>query len=356
MRTDGSVTKGTGERPTIVSSGVSPPRCFSLKEAKRLVDLERHPAEERSTLRWQGVDRMASLCERSRHRKQLRARRPWLLVALRGDSRRSVRIRGAAGLSGVIARVHPPGMQGAALTIARSVIAPRLTTARPDMDVALLLEDGTRSPASSRHTILVVMRSEVSCPVPPRRERRARGTRRAGVHLGGVLLLVSSLLLVDTHALSGQEPGAPRPDQRVRLRAPSLGPHPLSGRIAGVSTDSAWIRLEEGEAPQESRWIVPGTRLRRFEQSPGQRSHGLRGLLIGIPAGALTATLVWNAAKEADDEAVLNAYAAAGGGVAGGLVGLGIGSLIRSEAWQLAPSAWVRSRTFVVGVSVSKRH
>lgn len=165
------------------------------------------------------------------------------------------------------------------------MITSHSTSARPLMDVGRFVASSVRSPPASQYTIMLVIMSEIFGRGAPPRERRARDTRRAGVHLGAALLLVSSLHLVDMHPLFGQEPGPPRPDQRVRLRAPSLGPRPASGHVVGLSTDTAWIRLESGEASGEFQRIVQGTRLRRFEQSPGRRAHGLHGILVGISSG-----------------------------------------------------------------------
>jgi hypothetical protein len=95
--------------------------------------------------------------------------------------------------------------------------------------------------------------------------------------------------------------------------------------------------------------------LRGIERSRGTRGHPLAGALIGAPVGAAAGTIWWNAAKEPDDDATFNGYLLAGGGAAGALLGLGTGSLVRSERWEIVPLAGLDARAVVIGVSARPR-
>ncbi|MCZ0934775.1 MAG: hypothetical protein OXJ54_06285 [Gemmatimonadetes bacterium] len=126
--------------------------------------------------------------------------------------------------------------------------------------------------------------------------------------------------------LAGMQPlTAQSPGDRVRVTT-DRGSR-LIGQIVEVTEDRFDLSLRGGQSVS-----VPRGEILRFERSRGRSSRAglvaLGGAVSGAAFGALLSCIF-----ECTDETPL---AAAGGALAGGVVGLGLGALIRGpERWEI---------------------
>jgi hypothetical protein len=149
-------------------------------------------------------------------------------------------------------------------------------------------------------------------------------------------LLVSFALASFTDAIAQEQPL--QPGQRVRVTAPGLDVNKLQTTFHEVRSDT--LVLES--------MVVPLSYLARLEVSRGRKSNALKGLLIGsvVGVGVGAALGIWGASRPTSTSEAVWCYegtaacAAVGGlvvGAAGGLVGLGIGALSKTERWEEVP-------------------
>lgn len=140
---------------------------------------------------------------------------------------------------------------------------------------------------------------------------------------------------------------------RVRIHVAPAASEVVDGRVHEIGRDTVWLRPAETGARGTDIEVVAGEVVERLERSLGPRSRPAVGTAAGALVGAIVGTVWWNAGKEPDDDATVNGYMLAAGAAAGGLAGLAVGALVRSEDWHAVPRAWFRSRTLVIGVSVT---
>jgi len=124
--------------------------------------------------------------------------------------------------------------------------------------------------------------------------------------------------------------------ERVRVTAPAMSPTPIVGAFARLGADTLVI-----ETPVSTRRF-PRASVTRLEVSTGRRSHVGQGALYGGIVGAGVAALALGSSSLcADLEAggTCALVGAAGGGVAGVLLGALIGSATKSDRWEeVAPT------------------
>lgn len=141
--------------------------------------------------------------------------------------------------------------------------------------------------------------------------------------------------------------------QRVRARQCSeMGCTRVVGTL--LASDPRGLRIA---VSADSVVEVPAATLERLEQSMGRRGHAVRGGLIGAGvglavglAGFAAVTSQSNVRCTEDLDCGAWAVIAGGGGaVVGGLIGLGVGALWKTEHWAEAPVSRL-TVTPIVGV------
>lgn len=174
------------------------------------------------------------------------------------------------------------------------------------------------------------------------------GARRGA----GIVGLLGLVLLGPTWSISAQEQVGPRPGERVRVqlacRAPAVGG--ASGcpreRETGVLVELEGDRLVlESEG---STVTYPLSSVTRLEASRGSTSRWKAGALIGFLAGAGVTFAILDSGDPAstnpcDPSSNQDAIGGPGtclliagvvGGLPGGLLGLFVGSRLRTERWE----------------------
>jgi len=143
------------------------------------------------------------------------------------------------------------------------------------------------------------------------------------------VLLALPLTLAISPAASAQELAA---GDRIRVTTvlPTLDRQP--GVLLGFDTDTLSFHA------QGSDWSLPLESISLLERSDGTRSHALVGALIGLGAGLLiplaaTGSDLGSSACQADTGGNLCGAVILVGGVSGGLLGLIVGALIRTDRW-----------------------
>jgi len=89
----------------------------------------------------------------------------------------------------------------------------------------------------------------------------------------------------------------------------------------------------------------------KLQVQRGRRGHPLAGAATGFAVGSVVAFVVWNSSVGCDRQRSQDAssllgcieIAALSGGLPGGLLGLGIGSLIRTDRWEEVPLQRLRA-------------
>jgi hypothetical protein len=155
--------------------------------------------------------------------------------------------------------------------------------------------------------------------------------------------LLLGMILVLPCAIDAQESRSFVPlNVRVRLSAFRVGGEELRvvGNLAAIGRDSVVVLRDTDQTPSS----VSIASLRRFEVSQGKQSRLRKGTLYGLLGGVLSGVAsgivicrddTRPCGSDGENWTVQNLVAL---GVAGGLVGIGIGALvgsqIRSERWQ----------------------
>ena len=152
-------------------------------------------------------------------------------------------------------------------------------------------------------------------------------------------VLVVALSAVGPPSGLAETAAEPSPGALVRVTAPARAPVPLFGTLVETSAETIVLK-EKGKTEPTS---VPRSEVTRFEWSPGTRTYGKRGALIGI--AALSAFSLVTAGGEEIDMAILL------GAGSGALVG----KLVRRRRWQEVPvtvgAAPARGGGVAVGVA-----
>ncbi len=123
--------------------------------------------------------------------------------------------------------------------------------------------------------------------------------------------------------------------QRVRVHSALARTPELIGGVQAMSADTLVVRQVDG-AGASTATAIPLAYISQLEVSRGQHSRWARGLLIGLAAGATTGVILgassdgnWLFSKS--DLALMGAVVMA---PVGGLVGLVVGALTKTERWE----------------------
>ena len=141
------------------------------------------------------------------------------------------------------------------------------------------------------------------------------------------------------------EPGA-----KVRVTAPTLGLDGHTGVIQELTGDSLFLATETNGPLQVHR--IPMSAIAKLDVRTGRRSHWAKGAGIGVLVGLIRGVSVARSDHNPDDDPLEIGV----GAVTGGLLGMGIGALIKSDKWSEVPLDQVRPRLVAqqdgVGVGV----
>jgi hypothetical protein len=141
--------------------------------------------------------------------------------------------------------------------------------------------------------------------------------------------------------LRAQEPAVPPAvvGQRVRVRhCEGRRCTAVTGILRDVGTDGLRIEVVPDSVP-----VVPWQAVQRLDRSVGRHRRPLGGLLIGagvgLGAGLFTGAVVSGGLVCGYDVdcAELIAFSGAMGVLAGAVVGVGIGAVVRTESWARIP-------------------
>jgi hypothetical protein len=158
----------------------------------------------------------------------------------------------------------------------------------------------------------------------------------------GAMVLAAILGVPATHALAQELPAAepalltlPR-GARVRLQLQTGGGQWTKGTL--VSADSASVAIVPEDAPPlgTNQLRLPTSSVARFELKTGSKRRWLPGLIAGVAVGVALgfAFEVDPVACRYDNNYFCSRGAAvAGGGVVMGVLGAGIGALVKTERW-----------------------
>ncbi len=162
-----------------------------------------------------------------------------------------------------------------------------------------------------------------------------------------IITVVAAFLPVLPVPLQSQRPQFIEPGARVRFEACTPVCRTDKGNLVAFNSDS--IVLAVGESA--TRQALPLASVTRLETSRGQKSHAVSGGLIGLPVGVGAGLLATQPIMDAlglfgedEDDLIYRAGIPIAGGVLGGLLGMGIGALIKTDRWEEIPlnRLWVR--------------
>jgi len=175
-----------------------------------------------------------------------------------------------------------------------------------------------------------------------------------------IILAVTAFTLVGSAPALGQDVLWLKPGAKVRMTAPALGLNERIGRVQELTGDTLVAQVDamrQGRLQLEM-LHVPMSSITKLDVTTGRRGHWLEGAGIGFLFGVVT-----GAASGDDPSDQWFAYSAGEkammGGLGFGLIGAGVGALIKSDKWSEVPLDQVRPRLVAqqdgVGVGVSLR-
>jgi hypothetical protein len=176
-----------------------------------------------------------------------------------------------------------------------------------------------------------------------------------------IILAITVFTLVSPARAVTQEFLWLKPGAKVRVTAPTLGLSELIGRLQVLNGDTLVVQVEarrQGRLQVEV-LQVPMPAIAKLDVTTGRRGHWLEGAGIGFVAGALIGL-----ASGDDRPNQWFGYSAGekalGGGLGFGLIGAGVGALVKSDKWAEVPLDQVRPRLIAgpgrqVGVGVALR-
>lgn len=170
--------------------------------------------------------------------------------------------------------------------------------------------------------------------------------------MGRLATAVAMTLALGPLGARAEAAGAVAAGSRVRVAAPSLEPAPVVGTVHAVRADGLRVKLDGRDWAME----VPMASVTQMWVSRGTRSRAALGAVLGAVAGAAAGYALFDGEsadpEEGDGRALSVVFGAAGGAVAGGL----LGSTIRRESWQPVDlSAFRRSALPVSPLRVTVR-
>ena len=123
---------------------------------------------------------------------------------------------------------------------------------------------------------------------------------------------------------------------RIRVTVAGAEGTRMTGWYSGLESDSVLRMHLDRDRPPVS---VPLHRIRALEESTGRKRHVLLGMGLGLVAGVLVGNLVQNrSSRDADAFLDLPDLYPVIGGMAGLVVGGGVGFFVRSERWHQVAS------------------
>ena len=163
-----------------------------------------------------------------------------------------------------------------------------------------------------------------------------------------VTFLLAIGLLVPLTSLSAQQRLPIGPGARVRLTCPEVDMEGTKGTAIAVRRDTLVLRHDIRRPSGGSGWVdtdIPLASVTRLDVHLGRKSHERQGAyiggMIGAGLGALMGAAVANGcivscqSPSADEQSqVAGAFL---GGVTFGLIGGGVGALIRTDLWEEIP-------------------
>ncbi|MDH3457542.1 MAG: hypothetical protein OER90_11955 [Gemmatimonadota bacterium] len=150
------------------------------------------------------------------------------------------------------------------------------------------------------------------------------------------LAFLAALVLAPLTDAIGQDQPL-QPGQRVHVTVPTLGIKKQAATFEALRGDVLVVVAD-------SAMNCPLSSVSRLEVSRGRKSNAVKGLAIGSVAGVVVGAVLGVVASTGSGETLCywgtvecGASGAAAFGVFGGLVGLGIGALSKTERWEEVP-------------------
>lgn len=147
---------------------------------------------------------------------------------------------------------------------------------------------------------------------------------------------------------------------RIRLNASGMGDRPIIGRLLSADQSAIAVTRDDGRVVD-----VPRSAIQDLEIARGRRSHAKAGAVIGGAAGVgvlLAGYAVSPSEGDCDSDPRCGLYPVVLGAAfaaIGGLVGAGIGKLVKTDRWvkvdpgRVKVSVAPRGRGAALGVSVA---
>ena len=133
----------------------------------------------------------------------------------------------------------------------------------------------------------------------------------------------------------------------TRVRVKFTPDQTIQGTV--VASDDATISVDTGGAGVVQ---IDRDSIQRIDRYQGQKRNWGYGLLAGVAAGWIVGGIV--ASQEPDEGEIdihMDGVVAAGYGLIGGMVGAGVGTLIKSDRWESVPVSDV-----TIGVAPNREH
>lgn len=169
-----------------------------------------------------------------------------------------------------------------------------------------------------------------------------------------IILAVAVVALMIPARAAAQDVLWLRPGAKVKVTAPALGLEGQTGVIEELAGDSLILAAETKGQLQVHR--IPMSGIAKLDVRTGRRSHWVTGAGIGALVGLVRGVQVAGSDHNPDDDPLEITV----GAVTGALLGMGIGSLIKSDRWAEVPVDQLRPRLIAgsdgrVGVGVVVR-
>lgn len=147
------------------------------------------------------------------------------------------------------------------------------------------------------------------------------------------ILLVAGLTLPAPTLAQTPEVG-----QRIRVTAPEVLLERRVGQLLWLDRDSLVLAGADAAAPE--RWVVPAEAITRLEVFDGRRAHAGRGFLIGAGTGLAVGLIGISGdgtCSGSGNYGELCAIVVTGTTLAGGVLGMLIGAVVRTDRWNSIP-------------------
>ncbi|NNF28510.1 MAG: hypothetical protein HKN73_14895 [Gemmatimonadetes bacterium] len=153
-----------------------------------------------------------------------------------------------------------------------------------------------------------------------------------------MLRLVKVLLLAGLIIPAPALAQTPEVGQRIRVTAPEVLTERRVGQLLWLDSDSLVLAGADTAPPE--RWVVPPEAITRLEVFEGRRGHAGRGLLIGAGTGLALGLIGISGdgtCSGSGNYGELCALVVTGTTLGGGVLGLLIGAVVRTDRWNSIP-------------------